>query len=186
MVRMQAMKTSQVLLLVAALILILASTQSAESIDSLIEKAERGDAEAQALLGVYSKSGRGVPKDDVEAAKWFRLAAEQGSVEAQYALGFQYVSGQGVPKDYVEAAKWFRLAAEQGHVTAQQKLGLQYLLGEGVPKNFVESYKWLNLAAAKGRDDAAKARETVSDLMTSDQVAEAQRLSREWKPKVKE
>ncbi len=46
--------------------------------------AEQGDAAAQNNLGVISANGRGVPQDDAEAAKWFRLAAEQGLVEAQF------------------------------------------------------------------------------------------------------
>ena len=39
--------------------------------------AERGDAEAQYNLGVMYRNGQGVPHDDAEAVKWYRLAAEQ-------------------------------------------------------------------------------------------------------------
>ena len=66
-------------------------------------------------LAVCYKNGEGVPKNEVEAVKWFRKAAEQGDADAQFYLGWAYVTnGEGVPKDEVEAVKWYRKAAEQG------------------------------------------------------------------------
>ena len=56
----------------------------------------------------------GVPKNDREAVKWYRLAAEQGVAAAQYNLGLMYDNGDGVPENDREAVKWYRLAAEQG------------------------------------------------------------------------
>ena len=41
---------------------------------------------------VYNE-GRGVPQDDAEAAKWFRLAAEQGVAAAQSDLGVSDAKG---------------------------------------------------------------------------------------------
>ena len=40
-------------------------------------KAEAGDAESEAELGLRYEHGKGVAKDQTEAAKWFRKAAEQ-------------------------------------------------------------------------------------------------------------
>ena len=62
--------------------------------------------------------GEGVPQDDREAVKWFRLAAEQGAARAQFNLGIMYADGEGVPQDDKEAVKWFRLAAEHARVHA--------------------------------------------------------------------
>jgi hypothetical protein len=42
---------------------------------------------------------------------------------------------------------------------------------------------WLNLAGAAGYADGVKNRDIVAGKMTPGQVAEAQRLAREWKPK---
>ena len=64
----------------------------------------------------------GVPEDDVEAVRWYRLAAEQGLALAQYNLGVMYDNGEGVPEDDVEAVRWYRLAAEQGLALAQYNL----------------------------------------------------------------
>ena len=51
-------------------------------IDALRERAEQGDAEAQWSLGLAYAKGEGVPQDDAEAARWYRLAAEQGYARA--------------------------------------------------------------------------------------------------------
>ena len=70
--------------------------------------AEQGNAVAQFNLGVMYANGQGVPKDDAEAARWYRLAAEQGHDGAQVNLGIMYDNGEGVPKDPAEAVRWYR------------------------------------------------------------------------------
>jgi TPR repeat protein len=73
-------------------------------------------------LGALYFEGRVVPKDDVEAVKWFRKAAEQGNAIAQCDLGLCYFKGDGVPRDRVEALKWLRKSAEQGNARAKKIL----------------------------------------------------------------
>ena len=126
--------------------------------------------------------------DYVAALKEWRPLAEQGDADAQVELGFMYLSGQGVPQDDAEAARWYHLAAEQGNAQAQFLLGIIYGKGEGVTQNYVQAHMWFNLAAAhlppgEVRDKAAETREILAKFMTPAQVAEAQRLAREWKPK---
>ena len=152
--------------------------------------AERGDARAQHNLGVMYDYGRGVPQDNTKAAKWYRRAAEQGIPEAQHNLGLMYENGQGVPQDNTKAAKWYRRAAEQGIPEAQVNLGLMYYNGQGVPQDYILAHMWLNLAAAqypasakKTLNDAVHYKDTVDSLMTPAQIAEAERLAREWTPK---
>ncbi len=70
---------------------------------------------------MYS-TGRGVPKSDAEAAKWFCKAAEQGEACGQFCLGTIYEFGRGVPQNDAEAVKWYRKAAEQGYHLAQEEL----------------------------------------------------------------
>ena len=124
-----------------------------------------------------------MPQDYAEAVKWYRKAAGQGHAEAQSCLGFCYAKGQGTPKDYTEAAKWFRKAAEQGQADDQCNLGQSYEFGLGVPKDYVQAYKWYNLASAQGHKPAKKNLPFVESLMTPNQFAEAQRLSREFQPR---
>jgi len=116
--------------------------------------AEQGNAVAESDLGRLYYSGEGVPKDPVEAVKWFRKAADQGYANAQSNLGYMYHNGEGVPKDSAEAVKWWRKAADQGYANAQANLGYMYARGEGVPKDPVEAVKWVRKAADQGYADA--------------------------------
>ena len=141
------------------------------------------------LAGQLEDANAAYQKQDYTAAlRLLRPLANRGDADAQFKLGYMYDNGQGVPKDYVEAAKWYRLAADQGDARAQNNLGSLYFRGEGVPKDYVLAYMWRNLASAGAsdaavREQAAKARDALATMMTPAQVAEAQRMSREWKPK---
>ena len=115
-----------------------------------------------------------------EKIKEWRQAAEQGDTEVQFRLGVIYRNGLGVPKDDVEAVKWYRKAAEQGYARSQYNLGNMYYYGHGVPEDFVEAYMWWNLAAAQGQEAAKENKGMISKRMTKEQIAEAQKLSREW------
>jgi TPR repeat protein len=112
--------------------------------------------------------------------KWYLKSAEQGYVNAQYNLGVKYANGEGVPEDDAEAVKWYRRAAEQGSAPAQSNLGALYYDGKGVPQDYVYAYKWWNLAAAQGNEAAKSNKEIVVENMTKEQIAEAQKQSREW------
>ena len=145
--------------------------------------ARQGDAGAQFNLGIMYANGRGVPQNDAEAVKWYRLAADQGDAGAQSNLGIMYANGRGVPQNDAEAVKWYRLAADQGDAGAQSNLGIMYANGRGVPQNYVLAYMWSNLASAGGNAYGGKNRDEVAAKMTPAQIAEAQRLAAEWKPK---
>ncbi len=147
--------------------------------------AQRGDARAQNNLGVMYAEGQGVPQDDAEAVRWFRRAAVQGNASAQFNLGFMYREGRGVPQDDAEAVRWFRRAAEQGNASAQFNLGFMYREGRGVPQDSVQAHLWFSLAADHGYENANKRRDEVASRMTPAQIAEAQRLAREFKPRRK-
>ena len=122
-------------------------------------------------------------KDYVTALRLWRPLAEQGEAGAQFNIAGMYGRGEGVPQDYVKALMWFRKAAEQKHADAQFNLGIMYDQGQGVPQDYSEAHKWYNLAAAQGDKDAANSRDLIAKEMTPSQIAEAQRLAREWKPK---
>ncbi len=72
--------------------------------------------------------------------------------------------------------------AESGHAKAQYNLGVSYLNGTGVPKDDVAGLMWLNLSAAQNNVKASEVRGSISASMTPEQIGEAQRISREWKP----
>ncbi len=148
-------------LLAALIFILLAAPGSAQSFNDFRDAYERGD---------YATALRG-----------FRPLAEQGDATAQYNLGYMYHYGLGVPQNSAEAAKWYGRAADQGDANAQYKLGSMYFSGQGVPVDYVVAYMWLNLSAAQGLETSAMLRKILTEsIMTPAQIAEAQRMAREW------
>jgi len=140
------------------------------------------------LLAVHGLAAGGIERggaaynqgDYGTALREWRPLAEQGDAGAQLNLGFMYDNGYGVPQDYTEAIKWYRRAAEQGSDRAQYNLGLMYDVGYGVPQDFVQAHMWYDIA---GVEVAINYRDYVAREMTPAQIAEAQKLAREWKGK---
>ena len=162
------------------------SSEQTPSIAEIRSKAEAGDAYSQFKLGASYGQGKGVPQDYAEAVKLIRLAADQGNANAQYNVGVMYYKGQGVRKDNAEALEWWRMLADQGDANAQFELGLAYRDGNGVPQDHVLAHMWLNLAAMRSSGDAqkrsAKDLDSISKKLTPQQLTEAERMAREWKP----
>ena len=91
-------------------------------------------------------------------------------------------------EDIAESAKWARRAAEQGVAAAQLMLGGMYVGGLGVEVDRVKALKWLDIAASRlpqGQEvaESIEFRDRIAEMMTPAQIAEAEKLAREWKPK---
>ena len=156
--------------LLAAVLLCIGATLPAQTLDEAVAANNRGDfgvalraymklagegnASAKFHLGVMYAQGEGVPVDEVEAARWYRIAADQGLAEAQFALGLMYQASKGVAGSKSEAARWYRSAAVQGFVHAQVALGRMYDSGEGVVRDPTEATHWFARAANHGDPDA--------------------------------
>ena len=69
-------------------------------------------------------------------------------------------------------------------------MAAEYANGEGVPQDYVWAHTWINLATSRStgeeRENFVKVRHSIAEEMTPEQIAEAQRLAREWKPKMQE
>ena len=168
------------LLLSAAVMISAVRLTVADELDSLKEAARQGNVELQLDLGYKYYTGDGVPQNDAEAVRWFRMAANQGDAYAQYTLGIMYFDGVVVPQNYTEAARLYRMAANQGDANAQANLGLIYHYGFGVPKNYLQAYAWYNIAAAQGDETAKEFLENITKKMTTADITKAQELSREY------
>ena len=158
---------------------------NAKAVGWFRKAAEQGVALAQYFLGVMYDNGEGVSQNYATAVKWYRKAAEQGYAGAQFDLGVMYNNGEGVLQDYAEAARWYRKAVEQGYGRALINLGFMYSKGQGVPQDYVQAHMWYNLAASRfppgeNHDQSVKNRDLVAEKMTPAQIAEAQRMAREW------
>ncbi len=121
--------------------------------------------------------------DYATALRIFRQLADQGHTLAHIHLGTMYLNGNGVTQDYTVAVRWHRKAADQGEALAQANLGFMYEDGTGVIQDYVQALMWYNIAAARGDKIASKRNYRLAEKMAPAQIAEAQRLAREWKPK---
>ena len=110
----------------------------------------------------------------------FSPLANEGYTNAQNLLGVMYRDGKGVEQDARQAAKWFSLAAKAGNANAQFNLATMYNKGIGVPKDYCHAYMWFNLAAAHGDTTASVNRDELEKSITSEQIAEAQRMMRRY------
>jgi uncharacterized protein len=139
--------------------------------------AEGGHAGAQNLLGIMYERGDGVPQDGPMAISWLERAIKQGYPEASYNLAIWLRSEN--PK---RARQLLVDAAERGLPIAQLELG--YAMGEvDLPKDVVSAHMWLNLAAAGGSQNAGDIRDELAKKMSSEQIAKAHQLARQWKPR---
>jgi TPR repeat protein len=149
--------------------------------------AELGDARAEGLLARMYLAGQGVRPDTAEGMKWERKAAEHGIAATQVELGMRYEYGLDLPQDLAAAAQWYRAAAERNSPIGQYRLGLLYVDGRGVPQDPVLGHMWLNLAASQlpagnARNAVVRARDTVGNKLTVEQMKQAQTQAREWHP----
>ncbi|MDU8946329.1 tetratricopeptide repeat protein [Ovoidimarina sediminis] len=136
----------------------------ADNLPSTRRSAESGSTSAQYQLGRWYSLGRGVPKDNTEAAHWYRLAAEQGHVQAQTRLAELYYRGEGVPQNNQEAVRLLRLAAEEDFAPAQIDLAWAYYRGEGVREDLPEAAHWFRAAAKQGYANAQYQLAVMYDL----------------------
>ncbi len=88
--------------------------------ERLLERALKGDAEAQFELAKGYEGGRfGLTQDFVQARHWYQEAANQGDPFAEASLGIFYGAGKGGKQDYVLAYAWLDRAAS--HLTGPDR-----------------------------------------------------------------
>ena len=109
---------------------------------------------AQYELATRLFEGRGLPKDQPAAARWFERAASLGLAPAQYRLGSMYEKGIGVTPDPAAAKRWYLKAAEAGNARAAHNLAVMDTdSGMGEP-DYPEATKWFRKAAEFGVRDS--------------------------------
>lgn len=121
------------------------------------EAAERGNARATFMLGLYVAEGlAGLQQNPEQAYELFRSAAIKGDAEAQCNLGTAFATGTGVTKDMNSAVVWFRASALQGNATAMVNLAKCCQHGLGTNTDPDQAKAWLQKAAARGNKDATQ------------------------------
>ena len=71
-------------------------------------------------------------------------------------------------------------AAQGGGSDALFELGMKYCAGRDVELNLMIAHKWFNLAALRGNEEAKFYRMEIASEMSKSEVAQAQRMAREW------
>ena len=111
---------------------------SKQAILLMKQAAEQGHVAAMTAVGYLYSAGKEVPLDDVEAAKWFRMATEKGDAVAQVNLG-RLLINEKLPlpdgsKDrrpqYAEGIQWIGKAADQGDPDARLAYGIILMRGD--------------------------------------------------------
>jgi TPR repeat protein len=113
--------------------------------------------------------------------------ALKGDADAQFDLGKNYETGRiGLPQDFSQAQFWYRKAAAQGEPFSEASLAILFNFGKGVQRDYVQAYMWYERAAmhaqSGNRDTIVEMRDELAGKMTPQQIAEARRLAKEWKP----
>jgi serine/threonine protein kinase len=123
----------------------------------LRESADLGDTSAMQELGECYRTGDGVPKQGLEAERWFLRASVAGDAVAMVSLGALYWLGdEDVPQNNDEAAKWFQRAADLNNPAGLYDLARFYEQGRGVPKSLDRAKQLYQQSAALGNAEAQR------------------------------
>jgi localization factor PodJL len=121
---------------------------------SLRDAVAAGVPNAQFELAMRLFEGRGLPKDQPAAARWFERAASLGLAPAQYRLGSMYEKGVGVTRDPGFAKRWYLKAAQAGNARAAHNLAVMSADPSSDEPNYPEAAKWFRKAAELGVRDS--------------------------------
>jgi TPR repeat protein len=112
--------------------------------------AEAGHLNSQVVLARRLEAERPGPRDLVNAARYWRMAAQAGDVGAMKRIGTMYYRGDGVRKAPSLALGWLRRAGLAGDRDAQVLVAYCYHTGHGGPRDLPEARRWYARAAAQG------------------------------------
>jgi TPR repeat protein len=111
--------------------------------------------EAAMFLARIYEVGYKVPKDPVQARKWYMVADTFGFVPATHAVGEMFLNGYGGEQNTAKAIAYFKRAGGKGYAPSQYALGEIYYFGDaGVAQDKTTAGAWLLAAAKAGYPDA--------------------------------
>lgn len=109
-------------------------------------------------------------------------AAQAGNADAEELIGVMYAMGLGVERDDRRAFEWYLRSSMKGHPGAQSGVGWYYEVGRGMPApDLVRGYMWYVLSAIGGDPDAAVSQQEIVKKMTTEQIAEAEELIKDYR-----
>jgi hypothetical protein len=103
------------------------------------------------VLGDIYYFGINVPKNNVEAVKWFKLSADHNNADALFMLAKIYeFGGDGIQPDSKKSIENYTAASRKGHTESQYYLGYYYL----AQNNYESALKWFSRAAESNNREA--------------------------------
>ncbi len=149
---------------------------------------KRGDNRFAGILGSLYESGRGVPKSDQIAEKYYRKAIKRGVSFSDYALAQMIKDGRAKESYSGEMIDLLKRSANEGY--AFSIFHLAYIYREGVltGRDNIEAYKWFNILSGYSPVDSTAAmiesavdmREIIAAELSADDLVRAQGLSVDW------
>ena len=110
-----------------------------EFVRSIIPQAELGDSDSQYRLGMGYEFGIGVPKNHVEAAKWYSKAADQGNYQAKRYLGLLYKNAEWVDKNPQGTMRFWH-AGTGGNCKTCSWTAAEGVITEKTPADFLKYF----------------------------------------------
>ncbi|WP_421905399.1 SEL1-like repeat protein [Mameliella sp.] len=161
-------------------------TRALDTDDDGLARVELGRLAAAGQLNGRVAPQRAVPwvlaalkAGNDDALTWLETRAEAGDPGAQSALARHLLTEDETRRD--EAVSLLTAAADMGNGPAQFALaGLLARGDHGGTPDYVEAHKWYNIAATFGHSEAPEQREILGNLMTPEQLAQAQAAARAW------
>ncbi len=139
---------------------------------------EGGNLDGCYNLAIMYANGGGVRQDYTRAAELYRQSCEGGNADACFNLGFIYDEGLGVIQDYSLASSLYLQACANESINGCYNLAISYAIGRGIGQDLVLAHALVNLLNAQGFESAGETREMISQLMSPQQIDEAQALAR--------
>lgn len=166
-----------------------AAFDHARAVDLLLPLAQRGNAQAQRMLGWMYNNGQGVERDEREAARWYCESVRKDPwdeapcpwltllVRQKPGVVWESLNPVGV-----ERWRKYLQEAERGDPDAQVVLGLLYTSALETRRDLVEAYMWFALAAAQHHPTAGQLLEQLELEMTREQITQGRQRARQWRP----
>ncbi|MGD8420068.1 MAG: hypothetical protein PVJ78_06530 [Gammaproteobacteria bacterium] len=131
------------------------------------------------------KANELIPEGKEEQQDWFGTLVgdredDDSSIDDIAREKFNRAFEAAVAGSSREAYQGYLELAEAGIAVSQYYLGKMYLKGSGTLQDYCLAHMWFNIAASQDHKKSAIQLEKLTARMTPEQLAEAQKMAREW------
>lgn len=125
--------------------------QTSNALNSLISRADEGDAKAlYDLAMLYDTGFDSIPVDSAMSSMLYKISAEKGYAPAQNYLGFRYFNGEYLKQNVDSGLYWLAKAAGNGDFKAAGNLGFLLSNSNAVSRDYPQAIMWLSRASDAG------------------------------------